>query len=374
MELTLPRQILLGAGTLDAVAGLPAVRSRRVMLVTARSFSRSELCEGFSRGLAASAEALTRGPDVHGEPPVDLVDELAGLARGARVECVVAVGGGSTLDAAKAAALLAVNEGRAEDYQLGRRQAVRDALPVVAAPTTAGTGSEGNGIAVLTNLGQGIKKAVRHASMTPAAAVLDPRLTAGLPPEVAAMTAVDALSHALESLVSRNAGDLTRGYSLQALRLIGQAVRPAVHDPDDAVARERMLCAACLAGISLAGGVGAMHLLAQPVSVVTGFPHSRSIASLMLEVVRYNMSACRARYDEAARALGGRSLPTTLKALLHDIGLAAPTQGRTLSADEADAVMASVAASQSHIYALNPRPMTPEDARALLLRAFAAAS
>lgn len=369
IELILPKKTVAGADALDSVPALAAGLGKNVLLMTARSFQRGPLHASLVEGLRAAGLKVALLDPISGEPPVEMIDRCADEARRTNTDVVVGVGGGSTLDAAKAVALLVRNAGSIEGYQLGTAQAVNDAVPFIAAPTTAGTGSEGNAISVVTNLPRGIKKAIRHASIVPAAAVLDPRLTATLPPETTAATAMDALSHAIESLVSTRANDLTQGYSLQALRLIGRSVRKAVHQGDDLDARQQMLIASYCAGISLNGGVGAMHLLAQPVSVVTGFPHSRSITALMPAVVHYNVPACPELYALAAQALGGTDIVAALKALMADIGLADPTQGRRLSDEETDQVMESVRESTGHIYAMNPRPIDEKQARELLLSA-----
>jgi len=370
INLRVPRNTFAGVGSLMSLPDLVAGPGRRVFVLVAQSFRRGPHYEPFTESLRAAGCKVFDGAPVHGEPEVQMIDARAQTARQARAAIVIGIGGGSTLDAAKAVAMLLRNPGSVEDYQLGRREINLDAAPCFAAPTTAGTGSEGNSVSVVTNPQKKIKKAIRHAGMVPAAAILDPRLCETLPPETTALTAMDALSHALESLVSTNSNDLTRGYSLHALRLIGQSVRAAVHNGSDMEARQKMLIASYMAGISLNGGVGAMHLLAQPVSVVTGFPHSRAIATLMHEVIRYNLKACTELYAQAAASMGAEDILEAIQSLLDDIALGDPTGGRELTDEEADQIMESVASSTSHNYSTNPQPVDEVEARKLLMRAF----
>ena len=193
---------------------------------------------------------------------------------------VVGVGGGGPLDAAKAVAMLAVNPGTAEEYQMGRAVEV-DPLPFIAVPTTVGTGSEATMVAVLRNRRAGVVKAIREPRMIPPVAVLDPLLLAGLPPRLLRLGACDALAHGIESYLSLGATGFTRAHSFEGVRLVSKGLRSLAAGEPDAAAAPALLLGSYFAGVALQAGPGLAHVLAQPITAVTGIPHSAAIAALL---------------------------------------------------------------------------------------------
>jgi alcohol dehydrogenase len=217
---------------------------------------------------------------------------------------VVAVGGGSVIDAAKGIALAAVNpeRGRALDY---RGTFARPALPLVAVPTTAGTGAETNAFGVLTDAAAGRKFYAGHASTLPAAAVLDPDLTVGLPPAGTAATGMDALTHALESFLSRRANPWAGGLALQAIRMVAAHLPRAVADGADREARAQMLLAAHLAGAAMAStGLGVCHAIGHSLGSRFGIAHGAALSVVLPQALRFNLAACQDRLADVAFALG----------------------------------------------------------------------
>jgi alcohol dehydrogenase len=297
-----------GAG---AVARLPALVTANggaaVLLVTDAALAATPVIARVLDALSAAGLPVTVFGGVHPNPTT--ADIAAGALAAARLVSdrlvVVAVGGGSPIDAAKGIALAAVNpqRGRQLDY---RGEFARPALPLLAVPTTAGTGAETNGFGVVTDEDQHRKFYVGHASTMPAVAVLDPELTVGLPPGATAATGMDALTHALESYLSVRASPWSAGIALQAIRMIAEFLPWAVADGSDLEARGQMLLAAHMAGVAMAPtGLGACHAIGHAIGGRFDVAHGVALTMVLPEVLRFSLPACESRLAEVAFALGG---------------------------------------------------------------------
>jgi alcohol dehydrogenase class IV len=297
-----------GPGTIGA---LPAVvrgtGGRAVAVVTDAALARTPVVAAATAALAADGLAAAVFTGVHANPTTEDIaagaGEVAALADGTTVT-VVAVGGGSVIDAAKGIALAAVNpeRGRALDY---RGTFARAALPLVAVPTTAGTGAETNAFGVVTDVAAGRKFYVGHASTRPAAAILDPDLTLGLPPAGTAATGMDALTHALESYLSRRANPWADGIALQVVRMVAAYLPRAVADGTDREARSQMLLAAHLAGAAMAStGLGVCHAIGHSLGSRFGIAHGAALSVVLPQVLDFNLAACTGRLADVAFALG----------------------------------------------------------------------
>ncbi len=218
---------------------------------------------------------------------------------------VVAVGGGSSMDAAKGISLHAVNGGSVLDLDY-RRTPDQPGLPVLAVPTTSGTGSETNGFGVIMDHGSGRKYYAGHASAQPKAAVLDPLLTLGLPPAATAATGIDALTHALESLMSRNPNPYAEGLALQVIRMVSEWLPAAVHDGGDVEARSQMLLAAHLAGLAFSSGTGleVCHAVAHSLSARLDVAHGVALAAVLPAVMTFNLPSSTRELALAASSMG----------------------------------------------------------------------
>jgi alcohol dehydrogenase len=254
-------------------------------------------------GLAVGLFAGVR-PNPHTDDVAAGADAVAGLAAEAGQVTVVAVGGGSSIDAAKGIALAAVNPQRGRDLDY-RGDFGHPALPLVAVPTTAGTGAETNAFAVVTDPATRRKFYVGHASALPAAVILDPDLTVGLPPGATAATGMDALVHALESCMSSRANPWSDGIALQVVRMIAAHLPRAVADGADREARSQMLLAAHLAGIGMATtGLGICHAIGHSLGGRFGIAHGVALTMVLPEVLRFNLPVCGERLAAVAFALG----------------------------------------------------------------------
>lgn len=218
---------------------------------------------------------------------------------------VVAVGGGSAMDAAKAISLHATNGGSARDLADPAGD-LAPGLPIVAVPTTAGTAAETNGFGVITDVVGERKFYIGHESVKPRRCVLDPALTVGLPPGITAATGIDALTHALEALMSRNANPIADGLALHAIGMISVWLPAAVARGDDLEARSRMLFASNLAGQAFATGtgLGLCHAIAHPLGARLGVPHGVAIAGVLPGVLEFNLPVSAEKISQAAPNLG----------------------------------------------------------------------
>ena len=299
-----------GAG---AVARLPAVVTAAggstVLLVTDAALAATPVTGAVTSVLAAAGLPVTVFSGVHPNPTTGDLAAGAALAAGllAASPVVVAVGGGSPIDAAKGIALAAVNpqRGRELDY---RSDFAAPALPLVAVPTTAGTGAETNAFGVVTDEAARRKFYVGHASTMPVAAILDPDLTIGLPPGATAATGMDALTHALESYLSVRANPWSAGLALQVIGMVGEFLPRAVADGADREARGQMLLAAHMAGVAMATtGLGACHAIGHALGGRFDVPHGVALTMVLPQVLSFSLPAVSARLANVAFALGAGS-------------------------------------------------------------------
>ncbi len=256
---------------------------------------------------------------VSGEPDVATVDEGVRRCREAGADVVVAVGGGSVMDAAKAVAGVAANGGSIRDYleQVGDRKLVTPPLPLIAVPTTAGSGSEATKNAVIRVPDLKVKRSIRHDLLVPRVAIVDPDLSAAAPRPVAASAGLDAFTHLLEGYVSTGAHAMTDTLALPGIRKAARGLRALAEGNHTAESQEAMALASLWGGIVLANaGLGAVHGLVAPLGGRCAIPHGIGCACLLVETMRTNLVALRQRapqspalerYEKVARRLSFRT-------------------------------------------------------------------
>jgi alcohol dehydrogenase class IV len=310
-DLALPRKVLFGPGRADELAGLVPALGSRVLLCTGSDPARHRHLLGDVEPVAVVR--VTR------EPLVDDARAALVQARAAGADAVVAIGGGSVLDLAKAVAVLLGNGTDPLDHLevIGHGRPVeRPAVPYVAVPTTAGTGAEATANAVLGSPEHGRKASIRSPHMLAAVAIVDPLLTLGCPPAVTAGSGLDALTQCLEPFVSPKANPATDAVAADGLRRGARSLRRAYEHGDDRTAREDMSLCSLFGGIALANAkLGAVHGVAGVVGGMIDAPHGAVCAALLAPVVEANVRALRERdpgspaldrYACAARLLAGR--------------------------------------------------------------------
>jgi alcohol dehydrogenase class IV len=301
-------QVLFGEGKVREAARIAASMGSRPLLVTGGNPERAGELAKIGRALFAVA----------GEPTIDLVRSGAALARSERCDLVIATGGGSVIDAAKAIAAMLTNPGDPLDYLevIGQgKPLAHAAAPCIAIPTTAGTGSEVTRNAVLASPEHRVKASLRSAGMIPRLALVDPELTAGLPRPLTASTGLDALTQLIEPYVSVRANAMTDLICVEGIRRAAISLPRAWEDGSDREARAGMSWASLLGGMALANsGLGAVHGFAAPVGGMFPAPHGAVCAAILPHAMEINLDALHSRmpesdalkrYETAARLLTG---------------------------------------------------------------------
>jgi alcohol dehydrogenase len=294
-------RIEFGSGCIDRLPALVSIYGRHVLLVTgASSLQASPAWERIRKDLQ-QAGITHENTRVNGEPSPQLIDAAVKQFRGHGIDVVLGIGGGSVLDAAKAiAGLLKVGD-TVMDYLEGvgpEKPYQGPAIPFIAVPTTAGTGSEATRNAVLSTQGEnGFKKSFRDEQLVPAYAVVDPDLLATCPPAQIAANGMDALTQLIESYVSTGANRVTDALALDGLTAARDSLLPLYDEPAGATgAREGMAYAALVSGITLAQtGLGSVHGLASPLGAFFPIPHGVVCGTLVAAATRVNIAAMRAR-------------------------------------------------------------------------------
>jgi alcohol dehydrogenase class IV len=370
-ELATATHIVFGAGTLCELGTLVAPLGRRALLVHGRSAARAEP----ARERLASAGLGCVPFGVAGEPTIEDARRGCAVARDAGADVVVAVGGGSAIDAGKAVAALLANDGDVLDYLevvgLGR-PLDRPPLPFVAVPTTAGTGSEVTRNAVLASPEHRLKASLRSALMLPRLAIVDPELLAGLPPAVIAASGLDAFAQLVEPFVSVRANPFVDALCREGLARSSRSLRRAFEGEASAVVREDLALASLFGGLALANaGLGAVHGFAAPVGGSFEAPHGAACAALLPAVVRVNVRAleCRApgnlallRYREIAAIVTGHPEATTADGVrwIEELVLALRVPGlRRYGAGESD--LPALVAKARNASSMRGNPITLTD-------------
>jgi alcohol dehydrogenase class IV len=315
-EFATATRIIFGPGTLGEVGPIAAALGDRALLVTGRSKERVKPLVRILEPQGIALEIFAVG----GEPTVTMVQEAAELAKRQRCGFVVGFGGGSTLDTAKAAAALITNGGELLDYLevIGQGKPItRPSAPLIAIPTTAGSGAEVTANAVLASPKHRVKVSLRSPLMLSRLALVDPALTFPLPPSITATTGLDALTQLIEPFVSNKANPFTDGLCREGMRRAARSLRDACEHGDDMAAREDMACASLFGGLALANGkLGAVHGFAAPFGGMFPGPHGGICARLLPYVMSMNARVLKRResdnpafhrYDEIAKILTGRS-------------------------------------------------------------------
>jgi alcohol dehydrogenase class IV len=304
-DFQLPTRIHFGRGLVRKLGELAGAHGERVLLVGYRD--RAGMEETYQRAaqvLTRSGLTVTTFFEVLPEPDIDQAQAALDAARRSQAAAVVGLGGGSVIDVAKAAAL-AESANRLQDLLAADpAPAPTDGLPIVAVPTTAGTGAEVSDVAVFSQRiadGRLRKVALFGPAMRPRAAVIDPDLAVGSPAALTAASGADALGHALEACVSRRSHPLSLLLGGQAVALIQQNLLRAVQRPDDPEPREPLALAALLAGAAFtSAGVAGPHAVAQALTSELGVPHSLAVAMATPALLRLNAEACEAQYAHLA--------------------------------------------------------------------------
>jgi len=377
-EFRLPPLIIYGRGSLER-AGEQAQRlGERALVVCGQTVTRGAgLAPRLRDILAAAGVEATLFDRVEPEPSSETVDACVAAAREAGADVIIGIGGGSPLDVGKAAAGIFTLGGKTEQYQPPQKKPIdRPALPFIGIPTTAGTAAEITQNAVIRSPSLNVKVGMRSPHWVPQVAIVDPALTDSMPPGLTARTGIDALTHALESYVSRRATPVTDALALKAMELVGRFLMRAVRDGKDHRARDGMALASMTAGMAFANtGVGAAHSLAHPLGAQHDVPHGTACALFLPYVMEYNLEAAGGKFADVARALQpnlDRASPQDgtriVREMIRELGL--PQTLAEVGVKREDLAAMVPGTMLSGALKSNPRAVTEQDALYLLQRAW----
>ncbi|MGD0813400.1 MAG: iron-containing alcohol dehydrogenase [Verrucomicrobiota bacterium] len=315
-EFATASRIIFGAGAIRQAGPLAGEFGRRALVTTGRDATRAKRLLEALREVEVGAVSFA----IEGEPDLEMIRRGVALARQERCDLVIGFGGGSALDAGKAIAAMLTNDGDVLDYLEvigGGKALARSPAPMLAIPTTAGTGAEVTRNSVLTSPGHRLKVSLRSPLMLPKVALVDPELTWDLPPALTASTGLDALTQLIEPYVSGRANPMTDGLCVEGIRRAARSLRIVLDHSHNADAREAMALASLFGGLALANaGLGAVHGLAGVIGGMFGAPHGAICAALLPRVMSVNLAALRSRdpaspalprYQEVAGLLTGRN-------------------------------------------------------------------
>ena len=340
-----PRMLLVAGGAVKQIVEVLAKFGlSRPLIVTDPFMVKSGMVRHCLDPLEAAGIVCGVFSDTIPEPTDTVVEAGVRVLQQTDYDCMIGFGGGSPIDTAKAMAILASGGGKMRDYKVPVA-ADKGAVPVIAIPTTAGTGSECTRFTVITDADRDEKMLINGLGALPLAAIVDYELTYSVPPRTTADTGVDSLTHALEAYVSKRANPFSDALAMAAMGLIGKHIRTAYVEPRNAAAREAMMIGATQAGLAFSNSsVALVHGMSRPIGAHFHVPHGLSNAMLLPAITRYSVSGAEARYGAASRQIGfagmadsdavsAAKLVTGLEALNKDLSVPTPAEFGITEAD-----------------------------------------
>lgn len=302
-QFTLPGRVIFGADALSAGEAVIKELGKKAFIVTGKIITKSGILKILTDHLQDWSLEYEIFNDITGEPTVEMIEAGVKAYQDGNCDFLIAIGGGSPLDSAKAIAAMTVLPGSIADY-LGK-EIKGEFPPTVLIPTTAGTGSEATKFTIITDTQKNIKMLLKGDALLPRVAILDSTLSLSAPPSITAATGMDALTHAVESYTSRKGNTLTDGYAISSIRRIFRYLPKAYEDGSDRLAREELLMAAYEAGVCINNAsVTLVHGMSRPIGALFHVPHGISNAMLIVECLSYALDGCYERFAEMAKAIG----------------------------------------------------------------------
>ena len=303
----MPAKIRFGIGISRSIANICSeFGAKKVFVVTDSMIIKTNILDPIKESFEMAGMPYEIYSDIVPDPAIETVDVIAEVLRKSGADIVVAVGGGSPIDAAKSICMLQTNEGSIREYLFGGSKSVTNpSMTLLCVPTTAGSGSEMTAAAVITDNRNQIKLSVTHDYLVPKIALIDPLLHVGMPAFITATTGIDALTHAVEAYVSLNASPVSDAMALQAMRIIGKNLRIAVANGSDLEARSNMAIASSMAATAFFnGGLGVVHGIAQSMGGVAHVAHGVANSLILPYAMERNVVGNLEKFKEIAVALG----------------------------------------------------------------------
>ena len=373
-------RIVFGPDKVDSLGELASeLGARRALLVSDPGIVQAGHTQRGLESLRRAGIATQLFDDVHENPTTDMVEAGTKVARRTEPEAIIGLGGGSSMDCAKGINFLYSNGGRMQDYW-GVGKALRPMLPMIAVPTTAGTGSEAQSFALISDAETHAKMACGDKKAAFRIALLDPKLTLTQPPRVAALTGIDAIAHAVETYVTKPRNPVSLAFSREAWRLLATHFARVLDEPNDLSARGGMQLGACFAGLAIENSMlGAAHALANPLTATYGIIHGQAIGLMLPHVVRFNAPHVGDSYSELARiaesvdgATSGHGGPDRLARFLSQLVKRAglPQRLSDCGVEQERLPELADAAAQQWTGTFNPREVSRDAFREIYRQAF----
>jgi alcohol dehydrogenase class IV len=308
----MPAKTVVGNGAAEKTGEEAAkLGLKKCLIVTDKIMVKLNLIDGIQRSLGQNGMQLAVFDGVATEPTVDIVAEGIKAYKDNGCDFIVAVGGGSPIDTAKAVAVMATNPGSIENYK-GAGKIQKAGVPLMAVPTTAGTGSEVTPYTIITDTKTNVKMLISSPMVMPAIAIVDPLMSLTSPRSITSTTGLDALTHAIEAYVSLKAQPITDNFCLSAIRRISGNLRQAWANGNNLEAREQMMLGAFEAGVAFANSsVALVHGMSRPIGAYFHVPHGASNAVLLKTVIQFSLIGNPGRYAEIAQAMGANLMHKT---------------------------------------------------------------
>lgn len=351
-------RVLFGPGTLDRLPdAVQSVGGSRVLLVTDPGLEHVGHPQRAAKLLTDAGLFVALFDGVKENPTEREVDNGVAVARENRVDVIVAVGGGSSMDCAKGVNFILTNGGRMRDYK-GHDKATKPMLPSVGIPTTSGTGSEAQSYALITDESTHMKMACGDKKAAFRVSILDPELTLSQPKGLTAVTGIDAVAHAIESFVCTKANPLSRMCSRAAFEHLEPHFETVLTSPSDLAARSQMQLGAYLAGMAIeASMLGVCHSCANPLTAHYGITHGVAIGLMLPHVIRFNAAVAGEQYEQLYG--GAERLADRVAQLVRAAGL--PTSLKECGVSDSILSVLADEANQQWTARFNPRPVTDKD-------------
>lgn len=371
-----PTRIVFGDGSIETIgAEATSLGAKKALIIADQGIVDAGIVATVEKALAEADVESTVFSEISSNPVESELSAATEAYRAAEADLVVAVGGGSPLDVGKLVRLMATHPSPVAQYDDaigGDAKITGEVPPMIAVPTTAGTGSEVGRSGVVTVEATNRKTVVYAPKLLADVAILDPVLTVSMPPKMTAATGFDALTHCIEAYCATGDHPMADAIALEGIRLAATALPKVVSDPGDLKARGAMMKAAMMGAVAFQKGLGACHSLAHPLSAECHLHHGLANALCLPAVLDFNRSAVPARIAAVARVLGVRAedeetlafeCAGAVRALRRKVGL--PLGLEAVGVEEADLPRLAALAMEDGCHQLNPRPCTEEDMLAL---------
>jgi alcohol dehydrogenase len=372
----IPQEIICGK---DSIKKIPEILKnndlQKVLVISGPHLNKMGVVTQVTDLLSQAGIDFATFVEIEANPSVETVNAATKAFLDSQADSIIALGGGSPMDVAKAVGILAKFGGSITEYE-GAHKVPGPIIPLIAIPTTAGTGSEVTAFSVITDKSRNYKLTVFSYELLPAYAILEPALVMTTPPKTAAACGIDAMVHAIEAYLSKAASPFSDAMAEKALTLLGKNIRPFVADRSNEEAAEAMLIGSMFAGIAFAWArLGNVHAMAHPLGGFFNVPHGVANAILLPAVLEYNALSDTGRYEKLNELIFGQTdhfkgadFINAIRLLLADLGIPQNLQALGVTKDLIPA-MAKDAMKSGNIL-VNPRTSTVEDIEALYLKAF----